>query len=150
MLPCGPNDKRSLKAKTIMGSSHRLALDTNAFSRFMRGDAQIAEVLDSAQTIALPVIVLAELRAGFAYGSKPKQYNQILDTFLQNPHVEILHITDETVPLYAELYARNKRLGQPVSPHDYWIAALCIQRNFPLLTFDKDFDSLPSVRRFML
>lgn len=95
----------------------------------------------------MPIIVIAELRAGFLHGQKVTKYGPILDEFLLDTNTTVLHITDDTVPIYAELYAHSRRVGKQLSNNDLWIAALCVQYGYPLFTFDKDFDALPQVRR---
>ena len=47
-----------------------VALDTNAYSDFMRGTAARVEFLRTVQSIVLPLIVLGELRAGFPAGNR--------------------------------------------------------------------------------
>jgi predicted nucleic acid-binding protein len=95
----------------------------------------------------MPIVTVAELRAGFLHGQKSNKYGPILDDFVLDTRTTILHITDDTVPIYAELYAYSRSVGKQLPGNDLWIAALCVQHNYPLLTFDKDFDVLPQVRR---
>ena len=78
---------------------------------------------------------------------KTAKYGHILDDFLSDPHVTVLQITDDTIPIYAELYAYARSQGKQFSNNDLWIGALCIQYSYPLCTHDKDFDALPQVRR---
>ena len=47
-----------------------IALDTNAYSDFMRGDGERVRIVRAARSITVPIIVLAELRAGFAAGTR--------------------------------------------------------------------------------
>ena len=48
----------------------RLALDTQAYSDFCRGSEKIRTGVQQAEQVALPLIVLAELRAGFRASSR--------------------------------------------------------------------------------
>ena len=45
----------------------RVALDTNAYSDFMRGVAERVRVVQAAARVYLPLFVLGELRAGFKW-----------------------------------------------------------------------------------
>lgn len=45
-------------------------LDTSAYSHFMRGHEGVVRVLDQAEWIGEPAIVLGELLAGFRRGSR--------------------------------------------------------------------------------
>ena len=51
----------------------RLALDTNRYVDFCRGEEEIVRGVRLAQEIVLPFAALAELRAGFACGTKAKR-----------------------------------------------------------------------------
>ena len=64
-----------------------IALDTNAYSDFMRGNAKRVEVIRAAGSIAMPLIVLGELRAGFAAGSRESSNAANLQRFLSGPRV---------------------------------------------------------------
>ena len=130
-----------------MDSSKSFAIDTSAFSLLLRGDKQITDLVSASELVAMPIIVAAELRAGFLHGKMSKKYDPILDEFLSDSSTTLLHITGDTVPIYAELYAYARSKGKQLSNNDFWIAALCIQYNHPLLTRDKDFDALPQARR---
>ena len=60
----------------------RLALDTNRYTDLCRGDAQVRAILEGADEILLPLPVLAELRAGFAHGSRRAANERVLAEFL--------------------------------------------------------------------
>ena len=64
----------------------RLALDTNAYTDFCRGRQQITERLEIADAIFLPLMVMAELRAGFAVGSQGPENERILQRFQLQMH----------------------------------------------------------------
>lgn len=133
-----------------MAYSQSIAIDTDTFSHLLRGDIKVGEIISTAQLIAMPIVVIAELRAGFLHGKKEVKYGSILDDFLSDPRTTVMHIADETVQIYAELYAQTRFNGKQLSNNDLWIAALCVQHNYPLLTFDGDFNALPQVRRVVL
>jgi len=46
----------------------RLVIDTNANSALARADAGIIDIVERADTLFMPFIVIAELIAGFAMG----------------------------------------------------------------------------------
>ena len=47
-----------------------VALDTNRYVDLCRGVAETVTVVEEAEAVVLPFVVLAELRAGFAYGQR--------------------------------------------------------------------------------
>jgi len=73
-----------------------IALDTNAYSDFMRGEASRVQILRTARQIHLPLIVQGELRAGFAAGSQQSTNTAALQRFLNSPRVSILLPDDQT------------------------------------------------------
>ncbi|MCP4700823.1 MAG: type II toxin-antitoxin system VapC family toxin [Gammaproteobacteria bacterium] len=61
--------------------------DTNAYTAFKRGHAEVREIFRHAHTRALNSVVLGELRAGFAAGSKEEWNLNELQAFLARPRV---------------------------------------------------------------
>jgi len=125
----------------------RLAVDTNRYIDFCRGDLEAREVLESAETVLLPFVVLAELRAGFAVGSRGVQNEQILRRFLMKQGVEILFADLQTTHHYASVYRQLRSQGSPVPTNDIWIVALVLQHNLVLYARDRHFDHLPQIAR---
>ena len=62
-----------------------VALDTNAYSDFLRGVPVRVEIVRRASRIFIPIIVLGELRAGFAAGSREEANLATLRQFLASP-----------------------------------------------------------------
>jgi tRNA(fMet)-specific endonuclease VapC len=124
-----------------------VALDTNAYSDFMRGHPARVEVLRLARSIHLPLIVLAELRAGFAAGEQASANAANLQRFLRSPRVSVLVPDDQTTHHYARLYVQLRKQGTAIPTNDLWIAALAVQHNLALCTSDAHFDHLPQVLR---
>ena len=122
-----------------------IALDTNAYSDFMRGDPDRARVIRSANSIALPLIVLAELRAGFAAGSSESSNAANLQRFLASPRVSTLLPDEQTTHHYAQLHRQLRSEGAPIPTNDLWIAALVVQHDLVLCTSDNHFRRLPQV-----
>ena len=52
----------------------KLALDTNRYTDLCRGDVGVVQTVELADEVWLPFIVLGELRAGFAAGSRAKPH----------------------------------------------------------------------------
>ena len=124
-----------------------LALDTNAYSDFMRGDPARVQVVRTARHIHLPLIVLGELRAGFAAGNQESTNAANLQRFLNSPRVSILLPDEQTTHHYAQLYLQLRKKGAAISTNDLWIAALVVQHNLVLCTSDPHFQHLPQVVR---
>ena len=124
-----------------------IALDTNAYCDFMRGDSARVEVIRTARHIHLPLIVLGELRAGFAAGNQKSTNAANLQRFLNSPRVSILLPDEQTTHHYAQLYLQLRKKGAAIPTNDLWIAALSVQHNLVLCTSDTHFQNLPQVAR---
>lgn len=122
-----------------------VALDTNAYSDFMRGDDARVRIIRTARAIYLPLIVLAELRAGFAAGNMKSANAANLQRFLGSPRVSILLPDEQTSHYYAQLYVQLRKKGVAIPTNDLWIAALVVQHNLMLCTSDAHFQHLPQV-----
>ncbi len=123
----------------------KLALDTNAYSDFMRGRADRVEQIRGARKIVLPLIVLAELRAGFATGNQQSSNRTNLQRFLNSERVSVVSPDDQTTHHYAQLYMILRGKGPAIPTNDLWIAALAVQHGLVLCTSDSHFQHLPSL-----
>lgn len=123
----------------------RIALDTNRYVDFCRGEERAVEVIRSAEQIYLPLFVIAELRAGFRVGSKGLENEKTLAKFLQSARVDVLSPDDQTTHHYAGLFVQLRKQGTPIPTNDLWIAALVVQHNLILFHRDKHFESLPQI-----
>src|SRR5262245_17143134 len=128
----------------------RIAIDSNRYTDFCRGMLAVVEVVESALEIFVPLIVLAEQRAGFAYGDHRQKNERILTRFLNNPGVSVLTPDQQTTFFYADLYAYLRKKGKPIPTNDLWIAALVVEHNLVLFDRDSDFDALPQLARLPL
>lgn len=125
----------------------RLALDTHRYVDFCRGEASIMEAVQTSTEICLPFIVLAELRAGFACGTRAKQNAQVLTRFLNKPRVRVLFADDGTTHHYANLFRQLRQQGTPIPNNDLWIAALTVQHDLLLASKDVHFAHLAQIPR---
>jgi len=125
----------------------KLALDTNAYTALMRNNARALEAVRQADEVMIPLIVLAELRAGFESGTLTKQNEMRLQQFLNKSSTRILAPDEHTTFHYAHLTRQLRQQGTPIPHNDLWIAALVIQHDCLLLTSDARFDYLPQIPR---
>ncbi|MBV5298207.1 MAG: type II toxin-antitoxin system VapC family toxin [Rhodoferax sp.] len=123
-----------------------IAIDTNAYTSFKHGDADIRDVLRHAPSLLLPVTVLGELLAGFAAGSREQLNRAELTQFIGSPRVKVLTAGSATADLYALVYATLRRKGQPIPANDLWIAASCLEQGAALLSLDVHFQNIEGLR----
>lgn len=123
-----------------------IALDTNAYCDFQRGNRWL-EGIQEAQRVIIPYIVLAELRAGFLQGNRNLQNEARLERFLNTARVALLFPDADTTRHYAALVAQLRKQGTPIPTNDIWIAALCVQHQLILCSADAHFEHLPQLAR---
>lgn len=125
----------------------RIAIDTNRYVDFARGLPEAVNRLRAVDRILMPLIVLAELRAGFLGGSRALENEANLVRFLNTPRVDVLLPDEETTHHYARLFHQLRRQGTPIPTNDIWIAALVVQHQLYLFARDAHFDHLPQIPR---
>jgi len=126
----------------------KVALDTNAYSAGARGEHAAMNAIQRINDLVMPLPVLAELRAGFQAGTLIHQNESLLQRFLNIRGVQILAPDEQTTFHYARLFTMMQRKGIPLPQNDLWIAALVVQHNCALLTYDTHFDHFPQIPRW--
>lgn len=127
------------------GSCPRVALDTNRLSDLFLGDAELSEQLESCDEVWVPLIVLAEIKAGFYGGSRQVRNEAALKRFLTTATVRILIPARETADHYARLFVQLRQAGTPIPDNDLWIAALALEHDLTLITRDSHFERIPQL-----
>lgn len=128
----------------------RYCLDTSAYSHFKRGDQAVVDILDGAEWLGVPTIVLGELRVGFLLGLRRKQNEDELREFLSNPVVEIVGVDLEVSRHYAEIVVDLRRAGTPLPTNDIWIAAIAARQGALILSYDHHFHTIGRVGAIVL
>ena len=93
-----------------------VALDTNAYRDFMRGHHDRVGVVRAARSIALPLIVLGQLRSGFAAGDRESVNAANLQRILASPRVSVLLPDEQTTHHYAQLRRIQDSLHRNLHP----------------------------------
>ena len=125
----------------------RVALDTNRYVDLCKSVIDTVSLLEEAEAILLPFVVLGELRAGFAHGRRQAENERVLRRFLMKDGVHVLFADDQTTHHYASVYRQLRKQGTPIPTNDMWLAALALQHNLSLHARDKHFDHLPQLIR---
>ncbi len=124
-----------------------IALDTNTYVGFKRGDEACLQVIRQAAHLLLSTTVLGELLAGFACGEREARNREDLRQFLDCRRVEILAVGMATADAYALLYRTLRRKGRPIPTNNLWIAASCLEHGAVLFSLDAHFDQVDGLRR---
>ena len=125
----------------------RLALDTNAYVDLCRGAADTVALLEQAEAIMLPFVVVGELRAGFAHGRRQVENEGVLRRFLLKSGVRVLLADDQTTHHYGAIFRQLRKQGTPIPTNDMWLAALVLQHTLVLHSRDEHFEHLPQLVR---
>ena len=125
----------------------RVALDTNRYVDLCKGVEETVSLLEEADAILLPFVVLGELRAGFVHGRRHADNERTLRQFLLKDGVHVLFADDQTTHHYAAVFHQLRKPGTPIPTNDIWLAALVLQHNLALHARDKHFDHLPQIVR---
>lgn len=90
----------------------RVALDTIRYRDLCDGDEEVIRLLEDAESVHLPVIVLGELRAGFALGRKGRENEAVLQRLLLKPGV-LLCVRESPCPSVIVRVALAYSAGSP-------------------------------------
>ncbi len=125
---------------------HSLLLDTNAYSAFQRRQPAAQALIENAEQIVIPWILMGELYFGSFDGIKPQENLLALQEFLAVEKVTSLFPDAQTTLVYGEVAAECKRVGKPLQQNNLWIAALAKQHDYPLMTRDRAFEHVIGLR----
>lgn len=123
----------------------KILIDTNRYRDFCEGDPVAVEVFRRAHEIHIPLIVVAELRAGFAVGTRSQKNEETLSSFLHRERVRVATLNLDTTRHYAQLFRQLRSQGTPIPTNDIWIAALAVQHDLLLFSRDEHFSHLPQL-----
>jgi tRNA(fMet)-specific endonuclease VapC len=124
----------------------KVSLDTNAYSKLRQGHKPLLELLEHVDEIIVSSIVLGELMAGFAMGSRRAENMVILADFMDTEvSVGDGDITRDIAERYAILYADLRLKGTPIPTNDLWIAAAALETGSRLVSYDEHFKNVPGL-----
>ena len=125
----------------------RLILDTCVLIAAERGKLQLADFVVSDDDIALPMIVLTELRMGVLLADDRHRSIREAAADRVQKLFPILEYSTSVSEAHAELLAWTRRNGSPRGPFDLIIAASAAATGRTLITSDRTavFAALPGV-----
>lgn len=123
----------------------KICIDTNAYSAFKRSSSKVISLIEQADEIIIPCVVLGELYFGFHKGSKTEENISELDAFLELPGVVQYKIDTQVAEKYGLLVMALLDIGKPIPTNDIWIAAVALVTSSKLITADKHFNNIPTL-----
>jgi tRNA(fMet)-specific endonuclease VapC len=128
----------------------RYCLDTSAYSHFKRGAPRAVELVDGAEWLGLPSVVIGELWLGFLGGARVEQNQAELDEFLAHPAVEELVVDRAVARIFGEIVVALRAAGTPLPTNDIWIGATAARAGATVLTYDEHFRHMPRIGALVL
>ena len=123
----------------------RILLDSNAYSRMMRGDDQTAALVRDATEVLMSAVVLGELLYSFRNGSRFDRNAADLRSFLDNPYVSLVPVGPVTADRYSRIAAALRAKGSPIPTNDVWIAAHAMETGADLVSADRHFEAVDGI-----
>jgi len=121
----------------------RLALDTSAAVDYIREDRLSPPQIKDAKIVVIPLTVVGELFHGASCSALPDVSRAIVESVIDRWKPLLPNV--ETARVYGEIRTALFRTTENLSAskvNDLWIAALCIQHHYSLLTNDRGFDRI--------
>jgi tRNA(fMet)-specific endonuclease VapC len=122
-----------------------LILDTKAVSSLAKEEADVLAVLNAASAVVLPLPVIGDYRYGIALSQVRMRLSTWFERLLAD--CSVVDVTNETTHHYAAIRVELRKIGKAIPVNVIWIAALCRQHSFPLLSRDRHFDAVPGLER---
>jgi tRNA(fMet)-specific endonuclease VapC len=115
----------------------RVLLDTNEVIGLFEGQPAILEHLARCAEAAVPSIVPGELYFGALRSQHVEENFERISAFARS--TPALPADAATGRCYGQIKADLIRRGRPIPDNDAWIAALAVQHDCAILTFDRHF-----------
>ncbi len=119
-------------------------LDTNIVIALFANDSALVNEIAKAHDISIPAIVIGELFYGANKSGRPQENTRRIDKFVSDN--VILKCDAETARLYGEIKSNLQKKGHPIPENDIWIAATAFQYNLTLISRDKHFKAIRSLK----
>jgi tRNA(fMet)-specific endonuclease VapC len=109
-------------------------LDTNTLIYFFKGKGSVAERLlrEAPEDIAIPAVVIFELRTGIAKSSSQKKRTEQLSALMNT--VKILPFSTKEAQSSATIRAQLEKKGTPIGPYDVLIAGTAVAHQGTLVS----------------
>ena len=121
----------------------KFLLDTNIIVAWLNGETVIADKIDKATEIHIPIIVLGELYYGAMNSTQVKKnINKIQNVAA---HYNLLSIDEETTISYGNIKNSLRKKGRPIPENDIWIAAIAHRNKLIISTRDKHFNEIEGI-----
>ncbi len=120
--------------------NERFLLDTNAAIAYMAQETSLLMLIENADAVFVPSIVLGELFYGAEKSGRVEANRAEVETFAMSGAV--LNCDAGSARQYGHIRQMLRSKGKPIPQNDTWIAALALQHKLILLTKDHHFNEV--------
>ena len=125
-------------------TGNKFLLDTNIITAWLKGEKPVADKIDKAKEIYIPIIVVGELYYGALYSTRVQK--NIADIKLVTSSYSVLLIDEAVTIAYGNIKAALRKKGKPIPENDIWIAAIARHHELVIATRDKHFKEIDSIK----
>ena len=117
--------------------------DTSVF--IARESGRPVDVSALPDELAISVVTVGELRAGVLVAIGVEQRDRRLATLARAMRLDAIAIDIAIAETWARLRASLRESGQRMGVNDSWIGATALALGVPVVTQDRDYDSVPGL-----
>jgi tRNA(fMet)-specific endonuclease VapC len=121
----------------------KILVDTNVIIAVFKGQATIVNRIAAAGEIYVASISVGELIFGALHSTNQIRNLERVEQFAASS--VIVPCDNDTARCYAGIKHELWRKGRPIPDNDLWIAALALQHDLLLLTFDQHFGEISRI-----
>ncbi|HEY5464079.1 MAG TPA: type II toxin-antitoxin system VapC family toxin, partial [Hanamia sp.] len=110
---------------------------------WLQGETAIANKIEKAEEVHIPVIVVGELYYGATFSTHVQKNIKEIKKVTSNYNV--LLIDEETAINYGNIKTELRKIGKPIPENDIWIAAIARQYELIVVTRDNHFKKINSI-----
>lgn len=118
--------------------------DANVIIDVFRGKMSTIEKVKDINLVYIPAIVLGELYYDANKSNQTDKRKIEIEELEKN--VTVLNVSQTTAHIYGEIKNILRGLGKPIPENDIWIAAIAKEYDLILITRDKHFNHIKSIR----
>ena len=125
-------------------TGNKFLLDTNIITAWLKGEKPIADKIDNAKEIYIPIIAIGELYYGALYSTRIEK--NISDIKRITSYYNVLLIDEAVTLIYGNIKAALRKKGKPIPENDIWIAAIAQHYELAIVTRDKHFKEIDTIK----
>ena len=125
-------------------TGNKFLLDTNIITAWLKGEKPIAAKIDKAKEIHIPIIAIGELYYGALYSTRIEK--NISDIRKISSSYNVLLVDEAITLVYGSIKSILRKKGKPIPENDIWIAAIAQQHKLTIITRDKHFKEIDTIK----